>query len=311
VAFVEGPEGTAQLVTRAFPLATGQITALTDSAAAGTEDFQHMEWEPSGTIVWTRKSGASVSGLSSVAGGGGTVATVTQNGGFPSWSMDGSSLAYNTTADGLVTVAATGGTPTPVTGGAGGEQPIHNPANNLLLYLKANGTDADIGALHELFTIPASGGTGNLIAAKTSQSGGGGSVETFIAQHTWSPDGTWAAYVRVYFFNPNAPASPSVLCGTTMASGCLTQDANVIFLRKINPQTGAGDGAEIQLVSGAGLPSFSPDGRFVAYVKGRRLWVQQINPATGAAVGSAITHAVGTDIQTSKGDDSRPRWQPR
>jgi len=311
VAFVEGPEGSAQLVTRPLPLAAGQQTVLTDSATANTEDFLHMEWEPSGAIVWTRKIGASTSGLSSIAAGGGTVASVTQNGAFPSWSMDGSSLAYNTAADGLVTVAATGGTPTPVTGGAGGEQPVHNPANNLLLYLKANGTDAAIGSLHELFTIPASGGTGNLIAAKTSQGGAGGAVETFVTQHTWSSDGTWAAYVRVYYFNPNAPAAPSALCGTAAATGCPTQDANVIFLRKINPQTGAGDGAEVQLVSGAALPSFSPDGRFVAYVKGRRLWVQQINPATGAAVGAAVTHALGTDIQTSRGDDNRPRWQPR
>jgi hypothetical protein len=311
VAFVEGPEGAAQLITRAFPLPAGQQTVLVEQAAAGTEDFLHMEWEPSGTIVWTRKSGASISGLSSIAAGGGTVASVTPNGGFPSWSADGSSLAYNTAADGLVTVAATGGTATPVAGGTGGEQPIHNRANNQLLYLKANGTDAAIGALYELFTLPASGGTASLIAAKTTEAGTGGSVESFVTQHTWSPNGTWVAYVRAYYSNPNAPNAPSVLCGTATATACPARDANVIFLRKINPQTGAGDGAEFQLVSGAALPSFSPDGTFIAYVKGRRLWVQQLNPATGAAVGAAITHALGTDIQTSRGDDSRPRWQPR
>ncbi len=312
VAFVEGQEGGAsQLVTRNFPLATGQVSILTDVGSAGTEDFLHMEWEPSGAIVWTRKSGTSISGVSSIAAGGGPAATVTQNGGFPSWSMGGTSLAYNTAAEGLLTVPATGGTPTPVAGGAGGEQPLHNAANNLLLYLKANGSDPAIGSLYELFTIPASGGTGNLIAARTTEAVGGGDVESFVAQHTWSPDGTWVAYVRVYYSNPTAPNTSSALCGTVAATACPTRDANVIFLRKINPQTGAADGTEVQLVSGAALPSFSPEGRFVAYVKGRRLWVQQIDPANGSAVGTAVLHAKGTDVQTGRGDDSRPRWQPR
>jgi hypothetical protein len=313
VAFVEGPEGTgeAQLVTRSLPLAAGQTTALTDGGTGGTEDFVHLEWAPANSLVWTRKNGTSTSGLSSIPAAGGAVASVTQNGGFPSWSGDGTSLAYNTTADGVLTVPAAGGAATPVPGGTSGEQPLYNPANNLLLYLKANGNDAAIGSLYELFTLPASGGTANLIAAKTTEAVGGGAIESFVTQHTWAPDGTWAAYVRAYFSNPSNPNTPSALCGTGSATLCQARDANVIFLRKINPQTGAGDGTELQLVSGAALPSFSPDGRFIAYVKGRRLYVQQINPATGAAVGNATPHAHGTDIQTGRGDDHRPRWQPR
>ncbi|WP_041791864.1 TolB family protein [Stigmatella aurantiaca] len=311
VAFVEGAEGvgTSRLVSRTLPLTAGQSTVLTSGTAAETEDFPQLEWWPSRSLVWTKKSGASTSGLWSVPGAGGTAVALTASGVFPSWASNGTSLAYSTNAEGVMTL--TPGQPAAaVTGGTGGEQPYHNQANDWLLYAKANGSDAVIGPLYEIFTLSPTGGTINPIANTSSEPTSGGSVDSYIANQTWAPDGTWVAYVRTYFSNPS-DASPSALCGAAGASQCPGRDANVIFLRKINPQTGAGDGPEVQFVSGGTLPSFSPDGRFIAYVRAKRLQVQQINPADGTAVGTAVQHSLGTDVQTNRGDDHRPRWQPR
>ncbi|SEU35374.1 WD40-like Beta Propeller Repeat [Stigmatella erecta] len=312
VAFVEGTEGvgTTRLVSRALPLTAGQTTVLTDGTAAGTEDFPQLEWWPSTSLVWTKRAGASTSGLWTVPGAGGTATSLTGNGVFPSWARNGTSLAYSTRADGVLTLAAAGAQPVVVAGGTGGEQPFHNQANDWVLYAKENGSDAVLGPLYEIFTLAPTGGTIHPIANKTSEPTSGGSVDSFIANPTWAPDGTWVAYVRTYFSKPS-DGSASALCGAVGASQCPGRDANVIFLQKVNPETGAADGAAVQLVTGGTLPSFSPDGRFIAYVRAKRLQIQQINPADGTAVGAVVTHALGTDVQTNRGDDNRPRWQPR
>ncbi|EAU63208.1 hypothetical protein STIAU_4109, partial [Stigmatella aurantiaca DW4/3-1] len=79
VAFVEGAEGvgTSRLVSRTLPLTAGQSTVLTSGTAAETEDFPQLEWWPSRSLVWTKKSGASTSGLWSVPGAGGTAVALT------------------------------------------------------------------------------------------------------------------------------------------------------------------------------------------------------------------------------------------
>jgi Tol biopolymer transport system component len=311
VAFVEGLEGvgTARLVSRTLPLTAGQKTVLTDGTAAQTEDFLQLEWWPSTSLVWTKKIGASTSGLWTVPGAGGAATSLTGNGVFPSWARNGTSLVYSTRSDGLLMLAAAGQQAAQITGGAGGEQPLHNQANDWVLYAKENGTDAALGPLFEIFTIAPTGGTINPIANKTSEPTSGGSVDSFIANQTWAPDGTWVGYVRTYFSKPSNGSS--VLCGAQGATECPNRDANVIYLQKVNPQTGAADGTPVQLVTGGTLPSFSPDGRFVAYVRAKRLQIQQINPTDGSTVGSVITHAQGADVQTNRGDDHRPRWQPR
>jgi Tol biopolymer transport system component len=312
VAFVEGPEGvgTSRLVSRTLPLTAGQTTLLTDGTAAGTEDFPQLEWWPSTSLVWTKKAGASTSGLWTVPAAGGTATSLTGNGVFPSWARNGTSLVYSTRSDGVLTLSAAGVQPVVVAGGTGGEQPFHNQANDWVLYAKENGSDAVLGPLYEIFTLAPTGGTVNPIANKTSEATSGGSVDSFIANQTWAPDGTWVAYVRTYFSKP-AGGGASALCGSTGASQCPGRDANVIFLQKVNPETGVADGAAVQFVTGGTLPSFSPDGRFIAYVRARRLQVQQINPADGTAVGAVVTHSLGSDVQTNRGDDNRPRWQPR
>jgi Tol biopolymer transport system component len=323
VAFVDASGNTVTLVTRNIPLVAAQKNELTTATAAGTSDFRYMEWAPSASIAWATQTGASVSGISTIPGAGGNVQTVTTAGVFPSWSADGSSLAYSSGGVGLLTRATGASSSTPVTGAPmQSEQPLHNAANNILLYLSVDtskpaaeqteqfGTDAV--PLSQLYTIAASGGTPELIAATTEvdATNAAGPVRTYIANHTWSPGGTHVAYVRVFYVKT---AAGGVICSGT--ADCGGRQGNVIYVRGIGTD-GKPTGGELLLANEATLPSFSPDGRFIAYSSGGRLRVQRINPeATDEAslkVGDAIIHTwTGSTVSTGGGDDDRPRWQPR
>jgi hypothetical protein len=313
VAFVEAVAGGGtQLVTLAVPPAAAATpTVLLSSAQGGTDVFAHLEWAPSTSLAWSRGVRGSYSGISGIAGSGpGLVTSLTENGVLPSWAGNGNTFAYHRGGVGLSTAGPNTAAAT-VAGGESGEEPYHNNANNQLLFLKSKGTEPGIGSLYELYTIPSSGGTATLIAQATSEPVTGGSIDSFIALPNWSPDGTWAAYVRVYFSNPAAGAS--VLCENATATLCPTRPAADIFLQRITA-AGAADPnvPAIKLVEGGTLPSFSPDGRFIAYVKGSDLYVQELDPATGSTGGKApVQHQLTPNILTGEGDDYRPRWQPR
>ncbi|MBJ6765339.1 PD40 domain-containing protein [Myxococcaceae bacterium JPH2] len=308
VAFAQGSEGVSsvKLMTRTVSPALGASKEVTDGTTAGTSDFVYMEWEPSRYIGWSQKSGNTISGIKLLPPDGGAPVSASPNGVLLSWAPNGVDYAYSTGADGIV-ASSIGGAAAPVSGGTGGTEPYYNRTNTELLFLKAKATSPALFN-EELYSLPATGGTATLIAAMGSDAVTGGSVDSFIAYPTWSPDGTWAAYVRAYFANPTG-GSP-LLCGNAGATLCGTREANIIFVRRLDA-SGAPVGDEKALVPGGTLPAFSPDGRFLAYVAGGKLYVQQLNPADASPVGAAVVHAQPTGIQTAKGDDHRPRWQPR
>ncbi|MBZ4418205.1 hypothetical protein [Myxococcus sp. RHSTA-1-4] len=323
IAFVQGATASAagELAVRDIPLVEGQSTVLADGGTGGTTRFWYTEWEPGNSIAWVRQNGSSRSGISAVPTDGGSVVEVTQSGTFPDW-KDGTTFAFSTATLGLSTLTlAEGAAPTPIANSGGtAEQPHYNRANDQLLFLANpdNKTvtfdgDADPTPLPRLYTIQVTGGgQPQLIADYTSVSATDGAIESFIANPNWAPDGSWAAYVRAYYFKPTA--GDAVLCGGGDAR-CAGTPGNRIFLRRINPQDGTPtQDPEVELAEGATLPSFSPDGRHVAYIKGGQLYVQQIDPATGRApegVGPIIHPKGGYTLQTRDGDDHRPRWQPK
>jgi Tol biopolymer transport system component len=317
VAFVEqDATGNVSLVTRNLPLVSGQKTTLTTATNAGTEDFVYMEWEPSSSIAWATKTGMSTSGISVIPGAGGSVQSATDTGVFPSWAADGNSFAYNSGGLGLQTQVL-GGTQSAVSGaGTNSEQPLHNNVNNILLYLDSGGLKDVSGSfevpLNKLYTVPASGGTPVLIADVSEETVTGGKLKSYIANHTWAPLGTHVAYVRVYYFLSDTVGGSHLCSGGTECGG---KQGNVIFVRRIDAN-GQPQGTELMFATEATLPSFSPDGHFIAYLSGGKLNVQQLDPdATDEAslkVGSAITHTwSNSSVPSSAGDDHRPRWQPR
>ncbi|QSQ19363.1 PD40 domain-containing protein [Pyxidicoccus parkwayensis] len=299
-----------ELVLRDVPLVENQATVLADGGTGSTEQFRYMEWEPGPSILYVRRAGGSSSGISLVPTDGGSVAEATQSGTFPDWAGDGKSFAFSTATLGL-SVLTVGGATTPIaSSGETAEQPHYNRTNNQLLFLRKDATKP-AGFDTSLFLVPVTGGTVQMIADFTTESATGGSIDSYIANPIWSPDGTLAAYVRAYFFNPTS-GTPE-LCGGG-STPCAGRPGNIIFVRRINSATGEGAAAEASFVEGGTLPSFSPDGRFLAYVKGGQLYIQQIDPATGlpASGVDAIVHPKGGfTIQTSAGDDHRPRWQPK
>ncbi len=313
VAFVQGdvidPAG--ELAVRPVPLTATAPTVLTTGTAAGNARIRYMEWEPGNLIAWVRGS----TGISTIAATGGTPTQVTSNGTFPDWAPNGTDFAYSASGTGVL-ISAGGGAPTPLAGTpTSGEQPHYNRATSQLLFL-ANPEDqnvtfgSDVTPVLKLYSLPVTGGgTPSLLAGTTSEPATGGSVDSYIANPNWSPDGSWVAYVRAYY---QLVGNAATLCGNLGADLCGSTPGNAIFLQRVDTTTGAPVGDPVRLVDNATLPSFSPDGRFVAYVLGGALAVQAIDPATGQPSGAAITHPKDTyTVLTSEGDDHRPRWQPR
>lgn len=325
VSFAQGAVDTAtekvagDLTVRDIPLVAGQAQVLADGGSGNTESFRSMEWAPSSYIAWVRQNGSSRSGISVVTtdAAGGVVTQATTTGAFPDWAPDGTTFVYNISGEGLLT-STLGAAPTPLTSaGTSAEQAHYNHTNAQLLFLANPNNEMVVFSgdpipvpLFKLHSVNVTGGAQpQLIADVSSEAATDGTVNTFIASPIWSPDGTWSAYVRAYYFKPTT--GDAVLCGGA-PSPCETRPGNVIFLRAINPADGTATGAEVRLADDGTLPSFSPDGRFIAFIKAGQLHVQQIDPATGAPVNAAIVHPKGGyTLLTSDSDDHRPRWQPR
>jgi hypothetical protein len=320
VAFVEQvPVDGPTLVSRSIPLTAGTTTLATNAAAGGTEEFSHLEWAPSSNIAWTKKVGASTSGIFYVAGTGGAVQTATTAGGFPSWAADGNSFAFSLSTLGLKNKAI-GGAETSVAGApTTAEQPLHNEANGVVLYLDPENRSAlEISGLSTplmtLFTLnPTAATPAPVKVADVSEDAiPGGTLKSYIANPTWAPGGTHVAYVRTYYVQPTS-GDPAVLCSG--GTNCGGKQGNITYVQRVDA-TGAPVGSAFQFATEATLPSFSPDGHFIAYLSGGKLRVQQIDPAAteevAFKVGVPITHTwTSSTLPSNRADDHRPRWQPR
>ncbi|CAM4318412.1 hypothetical protein G4177_09005 [Corallococcus sp. ZKHCc1 1396] len=314
VAFVQGAVTAAagELAVRALPLAAGAPTVLTTGAAAGNARIRYMEWEPGNAIAWVRGS----SGISTITTAQGAAPTqATANGTFPDFGPNGVDYAYSAAGAGI-SVSTNNAPPAPLAGSpTSAEQPHYNRVTSQLLFLaNPDGKTVNFGAeatpILKLYSLPVTGGgTLQTLADATSEPVTGGTLESYIANPNWAPDGSWVAYVRAYY---QLIGTAATLCGNVSATECGTTPGNVLFLQRVNTTTGAPEGAAVSFENEATLPSFSPDGQYLAYVKGGQLTVQKLDPVAGTKVDPAIVHPKDTyTVLTNEGDDHRPRWQPR
>ncbi|WNG29061.1 hypothetical protein F0U62_37500 [Cystobacter fuscus] len=323
VAFVEiAADNTVSLVSRGIPVMSAQATtplATGAANAANTTDFRYMEWEPSNSIAWSQSSATATTGIWTYSGSSPAMST-TPTGVFPSWAADGASFVYSANGLGLLNRVVGETSSSSVSGvSTTAEQPLHNKANGVVLFLDAKGQEEAtlLTPLTGLYTIntAAAASTPNEIALPRDEGAptAGGQIKSYIANHTWAPGGTHVAYVRVFYIKPIV--GDAVLCNGTNCGG---QQGNVLYVRRIDPATGAPAGDELKFADESTLPSFSPDGQFLAYVSGAQLRVQKIDPAATTAetikVGTLISHNWSGENQrvlSNRGDDHRPRWQPR
>lgn len=295
-----GPE----LIRQDLPLDTASgPSVLLDGTISGTESFAHLEWARGENILWTEQSMSSVSGVMSLPPTGGVPSEISATGGFPTWL--GESIVFSSATEGLL--VSDGGTPMSLPGGVDGVEPQTNATDTLIAFRKSTGRETIGGVvteLDQLLLLPLAGGGPKLAADTTSSDEENFSIRSYVASHTWSPNGRMLAFVRAYYSHSDGVAK---LCGQANEL-CSTRAANVTVLLPIDPM--GTPGTEVVFKSNATLPSFSPDGAFVSYVQGGQLRVQQIEPLTGATVGSVVSHT-SSGIATNEGDDSRPRWQPK
>jgi hypothetical protein len=313
----EESDGGVALLSRNIPPTTGQSTPLTTATAASTEDFRHLEWAPVSRVSWVKRTTAGGnSGISAIPGAGGAIEELSTNGGFPTW-RDEQNFAYSAKGVGLLT-RTLGSAPQTLSGTSTGEQPKYNRANPFLLYLAATESDTFVGGemqpLYELFTLSATGtpATSNSIALRSTPTPvTGGEVKSFITAHTWAPDGTYVTYVRAYYYDPTLADAPAIICGNTGAECGAQATGPNVYLQRINPETGVAVGEPILVAANGTLPSVSPDGRFIAYIQGQRLYMKSLNPTDWSLGDPVVLTPTTMQVRTGLGDDHRPRWQPR
>ncbi|MCP4231031.1 MAG: hypothetical protein GY771_12910 [bacterium] len=231
----------------------------------------------------------------------------------PSWSPDGSRIAYDSYVGGnydIYTIPSTGGIPTRITTDTDSDSaPEWSPDNSTILYRSG-------GAVPELYKIPATGGTRVRFTydGNSNNSPSWSSDDTKIAYFGnsvkngaqaddaifWVPadDGTVGPYPIVTYMDNNSPdwhpnGSNKIICSRNAWGG--TYDIWWIDLSSDGDRITTEDSRDIH-------PAYSPYGEYVAFASdmggNRDIW---IIPATG-----------GTPIQVTDypGDDVWPTWSP-
>ncbi len=309
VAFVAGAAPTTpELRTLASPF--NPASAATVNLDSPSSDFPKLEWAPADAFLWTIPGS---SGSVWAASTGGRVHRASFVGGLPTWSPAGSAITYsvslavggNIADSGLFTVPRAGGAAVKLSGTDSGEEPYYNGAGTHILYRKSasGGDNSD-----ELWIYPLAGGSPVKIASAVEYSASPPTAGVFYGQGTWSPDGQYVAFIRVSY---SVSGGNTIICGQPGSDCPAGTPGQQLLAQKINPTTGAAEGGPIIIEETRGaLPSFSPDGKLLAYISQGKLVVKSIeNGQVNSTPVFEKTLSNGAALDTTGGDDSRPRWQ--
>ncbi|HZH04394.1 MAG TPA: hypothetical protein VEY30_11460, partial [Myxococcaceae bacterium] len=322
VVFVAGgAPAAAELRVVQAPFSPASASVVPLEPAGVSSDFPDLEWAPADALLWRNPTAAAVStGILWAPVTGGAPVRQTFIGGLPTWSPDGQQVAYavsGATQEGTGVYlapraqAATGKSEGALRGGTqGGEEPYFSPSGALLLYRRSAG---GTGREDDEIWIASTTGADAPVRLTTSipYSPEPRVAGSYFAFGTWSPDGRWVAYTRVNY-SPTGPGGGAVICGNEGSNCPPGTPGQQVIAQRVNPTTGQPEGEPVvvEAVRGA-LPSFSPDGRLIAYISAGSLRVKSFgeNGEVSAAPLFEKRPASGP-ISTSASDDSRPRWQP-
>jgi uncharacterized repeat protein (TIGR01451 family) len=277
----------------------GQVQ-ITNAAATD----QRPTWSPDGTqLAFDRNISGSVDIWRITALGGNPPSQITTRAVsdlHPDWSSDGTQIVFAapSSAGGqpdLWLVPPTGGSPTLLAEDANGNDrfPSWSPDGTQVAFNK------DSGSGHDIFVIPATGGTPVQI---TTDSGND-------VHPTWSPDGTMLAFLsnrgngdnniwvipaaggtatQITFNTANDGAPDWSPDGTQIAFQSNRSGNNDIWLIP------AGGGTAVQVTTALGVdaqPDWSPAGNQIAFARDGNIWVHTFSDPGDPAVTMTVDHA--------------------
>ena len=201
---------------------------------------------------------------------------VARNGRDPSWSPDGKTIAYTAGEGGIALVSARGGTGRLITAAGYGYEPDWSPNGRMITFVRP-------------------GGCGDGPAIETMRADGGGeeqvSGSSEFEEHfspTWAPDGKSIAYIHDYYDG-----------GT--------------FLERLFPRNGTYTQISISGAApgGPGRPSFSPNGRYLVFADEHPEAPQSPGSAGGFGTMYVLDTVTHNLRRLTRMAGSSPSWSPR
>lgn len=279
-------------------------------------------WAPSGRYIVAQARFATIDGIVRIAVGDDNKAgevlkltpDITTDSVNPTWSPDGSLIAFQTKRDGgdyqVFVMNTDGSNKRRISDGKGyAGQPAFSPDSKSLVYVQG---DNNLSPM-QVYVAPIAGGAPKAIAAPGSSA----------AQPSWSADGKTVVFLKVVgdradtiMAVPSQGGDVRTLSDTgAIQSVHISPDGSTVLYHQIIQQANAGTqlftvplagGTPKQLTTGGEnyYPSWSPDGKQITYA-GRT--------SESSAHKIVISNADGTNVQTissGDGDDYLPLWAP-
>jgi Tol biopolymer transport system component len=266
-----------------FQVSAWDSVARADDASqltsGSTGDF-FPSWWPGSQIIFSRGDYWGADGIWMIPGTGGTPTQIATSGGTPTWSHDGSMIAFTDGVD-IWTMPATGGAATQITATVA-------PDSSVFPTWSPDGTKIAFDSGHEIanwniWSVPATGGSATQLT-----------FDNYQMPH-WSPDGSQILFYGTNVEGANFSVVPANGGATTLINTEYegftprwSPDGSQIAFTDVPPEEGAADiwyfpvsgGPAIRVTDDPAndwFPAWSPDGSQIAFMSDRsgtsNIWV--------------------------------------